>query len=196
MRAVSVASAGTLLAPLADHDGGATTGLLLEIAHETVIYKGDRKTMFKSKALFATLVGSATVVALIAAAIAFAASPVKGAKYAGHLKVASSEKVTFKVSPSGTMVTSVRVKPYLPNKCGNGGTPPPEVSKPAKIKNGKFSAVVKAELSNGLVSGMVTVTGKFLPGGKERGVVKAPLPGAPECAGNFPYTTAAKKGGK
>ena len=126
-------------------------------------------------------------------AVAFAAAPVKGAKYSGHLKVSTSETVSFKVSASGKKVVGVKVKPFIPNKCGSGGTPPPEVSKPAKIKNGKFTVVIKEELSNGLVSGEATVTGKFLSGGKEKGLVKNPLPGARECGGNFPYTTSAKK---
>jgi hypothetical protein len=131
-----------------------------------------------------------------AAAIAFAAAPVNGAKYSGHLNVASTETVSFKVSASGKKVTNVRVTPYLPNRCGSGGPPPPEVSKPAKIKGGKFTAKVKDELTNGLVSGRATVTGKFLPGGKEMGVVKVPIPGAPECSGKFPYMTRTAKSGR
>jgi hypothetical protein len=51
---------------------------------------------------------------------AFAAGPVKGAKYSGHLKVATTETVTFKVSASGKKVIGMRVKPFIPNKCGSG----------------------------------------------------------------------------
>lgn len=142
----------------------------------------------------AALAGAATVALVALAAIALAASPVSGAKYSGHLKLSSADTVTFKVSASGKKVIGVKVMPEIPNHCGSaGGTLPLQVSKPAKIKNGKFSAVVEETLSNGAVSGTATVTGKFLSGGKEMGMVKNPLPGAKECAGNFPYTAKASK---
>jgi hypothetical protein len=99
------------------------------------------------------------------------------------------------VSASGKKVIGVKVLPAIPDRCGSsGGTLPLQVSKPARIKNGKFSALVEEKLGNGAVSGTATVTGKFLAGGKEMGVVKNPLPGAKECAGNFAYT--AKASGK
>jgi hypothetical protein len=140
------------------------------------------------------LAGTATVAIVVLATVAFAASPVGGAKYSGHLSSSSADTVTFKVSPSGKKVIGVKVLPEVPNRCGSGGgTPPPQVSKPATIRNGKFSALVEERLSNGAVSGTATVTGKFLPGGKEKGVVENPLPGAKECAGNFPYTAKASK---
>jgi hypothetical protein len=142
----------------------------------------------------AALAGTATVALVALAAVAFAASPVSGAKYSGHLKLSSADTVTFKVSASGKKVIGVKVMPAIPNRCGSsGGTLPLQVSKPAKIKNGKFSALVEEKLSNGAVSGTATVTGKFLRGGKETGVVENPLPGAEECAGNFPYTAKASK---
>jgi hypothetical protein len=140
------------------------------------------------------LAGTATVALVVLAAVALAASPVSGAKYSGHLKLSSADTVTFKVSASGKKVIGVKVMPEIPNRCGSGGgTLPSQVSKPAKIENGKFSAVVEEKLSNGAVSGTATVTGKFLRGGKEMGVVENPLPGAKECAGNFPYTAKASK---
>jgi hypothetical protein len=128
------------------------------------------------------------------AAVALAASPVNGAKYAGSLTISKSETVSFKVSASGKKVINVRVLPVVPNHCGSGGTPPAQSSIPAKIKNGKFKATLNEETSNGAVSGTATVTGKFLAGGKVKGVVENPLPGAPECAGNFAYTAKASKG--
>ena len=125
------------------------------------------------------------------AAIAFAAGPVKGAKYSGHLK-GQTTTVTFKVSPSGKKVTGMRVKPYIPNSCGSGGPPPSQTSKPAKIKNGRFTAKVEAQIPQGDWS--ATVTGKFLSGGKEQGVVKAsPRPGEPaKCGQDISYTTSTK----
>jgi hypothetical protein len=145
------------------------------------------------------VVGLAVLAVLVigaVAAIAFAAAPVKGAKYSGHLKgqkgQGSTTTVTFKVSASGKKVIGMRVKPYIPNRCGSGGPPPPQTSKPAKIKNGRFTATVKAQIPEGVWS--ATVTGKFLSGGKEQGVVKSsPRPGEPsKCGGNTPYTTSTK----
>jgi hypothetical protein len=130
---------------------------------------------------------------LTLAAVALAAAPVKGAKYAGSLTISKTETVTFKVSPSGKKVINVRVLPVVPNHCGVGGTPPAQSSVPATIKNGKFKATLNEETSNGGISGTATVTGKFLAGGKVKGVVENPLPGAPECAGNFAYTAKASK---
>jgi hypothetical protein len=128
----------------------------------------------------------------LVATVALAANPIAGARYSGKLTQATSETVTFKVNAAGTKVLNVKVKPFIPNKCGAGGTPPPEVSEPAAVKRGRFVATVKEELSNGLVSGTATVTGRFLAGGKEKGVIKVPLPEAPECGGSFAYTTVAK----
>jgi hypothetical protein len=124
-------------------------------------------------------------------AIAFAAAPVKGAKYSGHLK-GQDTTVTFRVSASGKKVIGMRVKPYIPNSCGSGGPPPPQTSKPAKIKNGRFTATVKAQIPDGVWS--ATVTGKFLSGGKEQGMVKAsPRPGEPsKCGQKIAYTTSTK----
>jgi hypothetical protein len=140
------------------------------------------------------LAGLASAVLFALVAVALAASPVKGATYSGSLKDSATEIVSFKVSASGKMVTNVKVTPFVPNHCGSGGTPPAESSKPARIKNGKFKATLNEETSNGAVSGTATVTGKFLAKGKVKGTVENPLPGAKECAGNFPYTASAGKG--
>jgi hypothetical protein len=132
---------------------------------------------------------------LTLAAVALAASPVKGAKYAGSLTISKAESVTFKVSPSGKKVTHIQVLPFVPNRCGvGGGTPPAQSSIPATIVKGKFKATLNEETSNGAISGTATVTGKFLAGGKVKGVVENPLPGAEECAGNFVYTAKASGG--
>jgi hypothetical protein len=140
------------------------------------------------RVLGAAVVGLAVVVAC---AGALAAGTVKGGTYKGALTVSSSEKVSFKVS--GTTVTDVRVTPYVPNRCGVGGPPPLQSSKPAAINGGKFKAELSEETDNGGVSGTATVTGKFLGGGKVKGVVENPLPQAKECAGNFSYTAKLSK---
>jgi hypothetical protein len=139
-------------------------------------------------------VGATVVVGLAAilCAGALAAGSIQRGKYKGPVTGSTTEKVTFKVS--GSTVTNVKVTPYVPNKCGSGGAPPLESSLPATIKGSKFKAKLSEETSNGLVSGTATVTGRFLAGGKVKGLIENPLPGAKECAGNFPYTAILAKG--
>ena len=137
------------------------------------------------------VVGLAVLAVGAVAAIAFAANPVKGAKYSGHM-TAGPTTVTFKVSASGKKVIGMRVKPFIPNRCGQGGRPPPQTSKPAKIKAGRFTATVKAQIPKGVWR--ATVTGRFLKGGKEKGVIKSsPRPGEPsKCGTNTLYRTSTK----
>lgn len=134
------------------------------------------------------VVGAPVVLGLAAilCAGALAAGSIQSGRYKGTVTGSTTEKVSFKVS--GSTVTKVKVTPFVPNKCGAGGAPPLESSAPATIKGGKFKAKLSEETSNGLVSGTATVTGKFLAGGKVKGLIENPLPGAKECAGNFPYT--------
>jgi hypothetical protein len=143
------------------------------------------------KATVVRAIGPTIVVGILAAALcagALASGSIVDGAYKGSLTASATEKVSFKVSASGTKVVNVRVTPYVPNRCGAGGPPPKESSVPAKIRGGKFSAKLSEETDNGGVSGTATVTGKFLAGGKVKGLVENPLPGAKECAGNFPYT--------
>ena len=123
------------------------------------------------------------------AAIAFAAEPVKGARYSGLVK---GTTVTFKVSASGEKVIDMRLRPYIPNRCGSGGGPPPETSIPARIKDAKFTAKVTTQIPGG--AWRATVTGTFLRGGKEKGVITFfPRPGEPpKCGGSVAYTARTK----
>ena len=128
---------------------------------------------------------------IASAGIALAAGPVKGARYSGKVKVTATLTVAFKVSKSGQRVTSLKVSPVLPNTCGYGGPlVPKQSSKPATIKNGRFTAKVTAKSTSGVVIGSATVTGRFLAHGKEAGTIKT---GAKPCAGTFAYTTKAKR---
>ena len=138
------------------------------------------------------VVGLAVLAVGAVAAIAFAANPVKGAKYSGHPTGDRNTTVTFRVSASGRKVIGMRVKPVIPNSCGQGGQPPPQTSKPAKIKAGRFTATVKAQIPKGVWR--ATVTGRFLKGGKEKGVIKSsPRPGEPsKCGTNTRYRTSTK----
>lgn len=144
------------------------------------------------------LIGSIAlaVTAVVAlAGIANAAAPTKGARYSGHVNGAATLTVTFKVSRSGKKVTSLAVKPALPNRCGSGGPEPTETSKPTKVKRGKFTAKITEKAINGKVIGTATVTGKFLAGGKEKGTIKSVEPNARSCDGSFTYSTKAIKSG-
>lgn len=137
--------------------------------------------------------GLALLLAAGLAAVALAAGPVKGATYSGTLTVSSGETVTFKVNKSGTQVSAIRVKPFLPNRCGAGGPPPQETSESGPIKNKRFTATVSQLSTDGTVSATAKVTGSFLPGGKVKGSVKSDLPTAEECNGSFAYTAKAIK---
>jgi hypothetical protein len=125
------------------------------------------------------------------AGIANAAAPVKGARYSGQVKVTASLKVTFKVARSGKKVTSLDVRPSLPNSCGYGGPEPIHTSRPAKIKHGRFTAKITEKARNGQVIATGTVSGKFLAGGKEKGTIKSTEPTAKSCNGRFTYSTKA-----
>jgi hypothetical protein len=132
------------------------------------------------------------LVALGVCAMALAAGPVKGATYSGPLSGSASETVSFKVSSNGKKVTKLRLSPFIPNTCGNGGPPPTEISAPAKITNGKFTGTVVTKATDGSITAKAVVTGKFLRGRKEKGTVKTTLPNASNCNGSFTYTTAAQ----
>lgn len=143
------------------------------------------------KLIASTALGLTAILAITG--IALAASPVKGAKYSGRVKVSATLTVSFKVSGSGKNVTSLRVSPSLPNTCGYGGPPPTASSKPARIKQGKFTAKITEKASSGTVIGTAKVTGTFLAKGKEKGTVKTNLPNAKSCNGSFTYSTKAAK---
>jgi hypothetical protein len=130
---------------------------------------------------------------LALAGIAFAAGPVKGSKYSGRINVTATSTVSFKVSGSGNRITSLKVSPSLPYSCGHGGPPPTDTSKPAKIKDGKFTAKITEKAGNGTVIATAKVTGKFLAKGKEKGAINTNLPNAKSCNGTFAYSTKATK---
>jgi hypothetical protein len=131
---------------------------------------------------------------LAATGIALAAQPVKGGTYSGKFTTAPSESVTFKVSKNGAKVFGLKVSPSPPNKCGSGGPPPKQSSKPAAISSkGKFTATVSYETVSGKVFATAKVTGKFLKHGAESGIVASKFtdPATKMCQGSFNYTTKA-----
>ena len=133
----------------------------------------------------AAAAAAALVLPLVPAA---AAPPVAGADYKGHVIDAPKtfNKVTFTVSKKGTSVKTMRVGPYPLNSCGSGGDPPTQSSKPAPIKNGRFTAHVVYSAGNTVIS-RATVTGRFLRNGREKGVVTSHPVGAPDCSDTLLY---------
>jgi hypothetical protein len=124
---------------------------------------------------------------LVATALAATAKPVKGGRYSGAVKSVSGEAVTFTVSSDGKSVRDVRITPYIPNRCGAGGPPPQESSKPASISaQGKFTTKVTQKAST------ATVTGTFLKNRAEQGTIKTKLTGSPTCNATFKYATKAR----
>jgi hypothetical protein len=136
----------------------------------------------------------ATAAMLPITAITLAANPVKGARYSGHVRGAGVPiTVTFKVSRSGSRLTSFTFNvPNLPNRCGYGG---PDQLHPAKarIKNGRFTAKLSETTTGGLVVATATVTGRFRAGRREAGTIKTTA-GTASCSGSFGYSTKAPAG--
>jgi major membrane immunogen (membrane-anchored lipoprotein) len=126
------------------------------------------------------------------------ASSVKPGKYRGPESFqgtkSTTEFVTFTVNKSKTKVTKLRLVPFVANKCGSGGPPPKENSKPAKIKNGKFTGTVKEFDTSGSLVAKGKVTGTFKAGGKVKGSVKDTLPKFPHCNATLQFTAKVKKG--
>ncbi len=144
----------------------------------------------------------ATVLAVAIPAIlgingAFAAT-IKPGKYSGPESFqgfkSTTEFVTFTVDKSKTKVKKLRLVPFVPNKCGSGGPPPKETSKTAKIKNGKFTGLVKELATNGTVIAKGKVSGTFKAGGKVTGSVKTTLPQLPHCNATLQFSAKVKKG--
>jgi hypothetical protein len=145
----------------------------------------------RGKLASSATLGVATILAAVS--IALAANPVKGAKYSGRVNATANFTVSFKVSRSGKKVTAMKVKPSLPLSCSSGGPPPPQTSKPATIKDGKFTARVTETASSGTVIATAKITGKFLAKGKEKGNINVTLPNAKSCNGSFSYSTKVKR---
>lgn len=135
----------------------------------------------------------ALVAILFFAAIAVAADPVKGARYAGHVRHAGVPiEISFKVSRSGRRVTSLTLNvPNLPNTCGYGG---PDEIRPAKakIEHGRFTAKLSQRTTGGVLVATAKVTGRFRAGGKETGRTTTKSRTESPCDGVFRYSARAQ----
>jgi hypothetical protein len=144
------------------------------------------------------------VVALVlcAVGVAFAAKPkspvVKGGLYTGTLAAPrTSITVSFKVSKNGKQVTGLKTN-NLPFYCSGGGPPVPITFKSATIsKAATFSSTGVQIISSGPKKGQkgatLTITGRFLAGRRESGVVTTTFSKSlgTSCNGTSQYSTKA-----
>jgi hypothetical protein len=140
----------------------------------------------------------ASATAVVAAAVmipllpAVATAPVADGVYKGRIADApqGQDKVTFTVTRHGRSVTGMRVGPWaLSVECGSGGDPPIQSSKPAPIRDEKFTASVVYRADDGSVIARTTVTGTFLSRGREKGVVTTVMESGNCPAHSLAYTT-------
>lgn len=120
------------------------------------------------------------------------APPKAGATYKGYIVNApeSQRAVRFVVSNNGNWVRKMRLGAYpVTGSCGSGGDVPTQTTKPARIKDGKFTAHV-VYWADGDAFAKATVTGTFLRGGKEKGVVTSHR-FVDSCVVSLPYRTSA-----
>jgi len=123
---------------------------------------------------------------------AVAAAPVADGIYKGHVAGApdGQNKVTFTVTRHGRSVTDMRVGPWaLSVECGSGGDAPIQSSKPARIRDQKFTAHVVYRANDDSLIARTTVTGKFLTRGREKGVVTTVMESTNCPTHSLPYTT-------
>jgi hypothetical protein len=134
--------------------------------------------------------------ALSLAGAALAANQVRSATYKGALTPArDGVAVSFKVSRSGGEVTSLGIT-NVPLYCEGGGPPIPARFKDATISSkGTFTSTAEVRIALGPLKGQIgeklRITGKFLKGGKERGVLTTTYPKAHQCSGSSSYATKA-----
>ena len=138
------------------------------------------------------------VAALVAAAVAMAAKPVKGATYTGTIVRSvgnSSFPISFKVSKNGKTVSGFKLANDYPIYCQGGGFPTLGTGRAAKIsKKGTFmeKLPLKSVRSPGTGEGSVIITGKFAGHGSVSGKVKTDIGGTTfkNCNGTSPFTAA------
>jgi hypothetical protein len=130
--------------------------------------------------------------ALAGSGVALAANQVKGASYEGEV-AQKHVTVSFKVSHSGKQVTALTIS-NTPLYCSGGGRPIPIHFAPAAIsKSGTFTSTGKYVIIEGPLKGQLgtklKITGKFLAGGRESGVLTTTYVKTPSCSGKSSYGT-------
>lgn len=134
---------------------------------------------------------------LVAAAVAIAAHPVKGATYRGNA-IATRKfhgltfggPVSFKVLANGSVGD---LKVPIPAYCQYGGIYPPKSATAQVTRQGTFNKTLKVYTHNGQYEGKVTVTGTFYANGKESGKLHSYLVVAfANCDTTWTYSTTAR----
>jgi hypothetical protein len=135
------------------------------------------------RALALALAGTAV---LASAAVALAASPVKGASYTGAT-LRGQRPITLKVSRNGKTVTANLVSPPL--YCQGGGPPETQITKPASIQaNGSFSGSIIYQYQH-KTSFKARFSGKF-SGRKVTGTVRSEYTSS-SCSGSTSFSAKA-----
>ncbi len=127
-----------------------------------------------------------------ASGVALAASQVKGASYKGEV-AQKQVTVSLKVSSSGKQVTALSIS-NTPIYCQGGGRPIPVRFANAPISaGGTFTSTGRYVIAEGPFKGQLgtklKITGKFLGGGREQGVLTTTWVKTPSCSGKSSYGT-------
>lgn len=136
------------------------------------------------------------IAALVAASVAMAAKPVKGATYSGKIRNSRNSidtyPISFKVSKSGKQVSGFKLTGDYPSYCQGGGFPQVGTKGSGKIsKQGTFTAKLPLlALGTNKADGFLIVTGKFGKGGSVSGKIKTDIAGTfgHECNGTSSYS--------
>lgn len=135
----------------------------------------------------AAVMAAAVVGVLVCAAVTLGAYQIKGAYYSGSLIVKPHEvdAVTFHVSKDGKRVTELQLSD-LPVYCAEEG-PGVFLSFPDAKISARRAFRSTAKTTTGLAPAQMTITGRFLRDGSERGVVTTTYRGEPACSGRSSY---------
>ncbi|HEX3692848.1 MAG TPA: hypothetical protein VHU13_05835 [Solirubrobacteraceae bacterium] len=131
-------------------------------------------------------------VALVVAAGALAAKPIKGATYSGTIKRTSNVTYTisFKVSANGKKVSDFRLLSGYPVYCEGGGFGEVKSASGKVTDKGTFTVKLPIYFApTHQHQGFVIVTGSFGEHGKESGKVKTDFTKAATCNGTSSYST-------
>jgi hypothetical protein len=141
------------------------------------------------------VLGVIALIALVASAegaVAFAATPIKGATYAG--KIARTSNVTysisFRVSAKGKRVSNFTLANGYPVYCQGGGFGAVQKASGSVAKNGTFDVKLPIYFSpTHQHQGFVIITGSFAKHGKESGKVMTDFTHGTTCNGTSRYAT-------
>jgi hypothetical protein len=130
--------------------------------------------------------------ALAGTGVALAANQVKGASYRGEV-AQKGVTVSFKVSSTGKQVTALSIS-NTPIYCQGGGRPIPVRFASAPISaGGTFTSTGRYVIAEGPLKGQLgtklKISGKFLKGGREQGVLTTTWVKTPSCSGKSSYGT-------